>query len=213
MIDRERIGQHAREFFDGLWGKGDPWDIETTEVTQRTHARLMSLLDGRRYGRALEIGCGGGAFTRRLARIADSVVALDIAPAAIERAGTLKIGPAPVEFRVANIMEYDVRADGPWDLVVMTEMIYLLGWLYPFFDVAWLASELFAATAEGGCLVLANTQLGMQYLLLPSIISTYHDLFRNVGYRVESEEILRGTKDGVDLEILISLFVKPDPVS
>jgi SAM-dependent methyltransferase len=213
VIDREQVGQEARQFFDSLWAKGDPWHIETTAVTQRTHARLMALLEGRRYRRALEIGCGAGAFTRRLARIADSVLALDIAPAAIEAARAPSIGPGAVEFRVANIMQCDVRADGPWDLVVMSEMVYFLGWLYPFFDVAWLASELLAATADGGRLVLANTQLGMeQPLMLPWIIRTYHDLFRNVGYRVEAEEILPGAKNGVELEILISLFVKPAEV-
>jgi SAM-dependent methyltransferase len=210
MIERERVSQHAREFFDGLWSKGDPWDIEGAELTRREHDRMIALLDGRRYGRALEIGCGAGAFTRRLSTIADAVVALDIAPAAIERARTLNAGPAAVEFRVANVMDYDPRAGGPWDLVVMAEMIYLLGWLYPFFDVAWLASQLFAATADGGRLLLANTTYGMeQPLLLPWIIRTYHDLFRNVGYETESEEIVRGAKDGAELEILISRFVKP----
>ena len=209
MMDRERAAQHAREFFDGLWSKGDPWDIETTEVTQRTHARVISILEGRRYRRALEIGCGAGSFTHRLGGIADSVLALDVAPSAIERARARGMGPA-IEFRIANIMQSDVWGEGPWDLVVMTETIYLLGWLYSFFDVAWLASELFAATAEDGRLVLANTQLGMEHpLLLPCIIRTYHDLFRNVGYRVETEEFLHGTKDGVDVEILITLFQKP----
>jgi SAM-dependent methyltransferase len=210
VIDREQVGREARQFFDALWSAGDPWDIAATEVTQRTHARLASLLEGRRYGRALEIGCGAGIFTRRLAGLADSVLALDIAPAAIESARKAGLDPAAVEFRVANIMQCDVRAEGPWDLVVMTEMVYFLGWLYPFFDVAWLASELLAATADGGRLVLANTQLGMEHpLMLPWIIRTYHDLFRNVGYRVEAEEILRGAKDGVELEILISLFGRP----
>jgi SAM-dependent methyltransferase len=206
MIERERVGQQARQFFEGLWSKGDPWDIEASELTQRSHARMLALLDGQRYRRVLEIGCGTGVFTRRLATIADSVVALDIAPAAIERARALHTGPA-VEFRVANVMDYDPRAEGPWDLVVMAEMIYLLGWLYPFFDVAWLASELFAATAERGRLLLVNTECGPeQPLLLPWIIRTYHDLFRNVGYQVETEEVLRGVKDGVALEILISRF-------
>lgn len=208
-MDREQAGRQAREFFDNLWSKGDPWNIETSEVTQRTHARLVSLLEGRRYRRVLEIGCGAGVFTRRLAGIADFVLALDVAPAAIERARAQDGGLATVEFRVANIMQHDVRAEGPWDLVVMTEMIYLVGWLYSFFDVAWLAHELFGATADDGRLLLANTQLGMeQPLLVPWIIRTYHDLFRNVGYEVGSEELLRGTKDGVDLEILISLFQK-----
>jgi len=209
MNERERVSQHAREFFNGLWSKGDPWDIEGAELTRRAHERMIALLDGRRYRRALEIGCGAGVFTRRLSTIADTVVALDIAPAAIERGRALNAATA-VEFRVANVMEYDPHADGPWDLVVMAEMIYFLGWLYPFFDVAWLASQLFSATAAGGRLLLANTICGMEHpLLLPWIIRTYHDLFRNVGYETEHEETLRGVKDGVDLEILISRFVKP----
>lgn len=213
MIDREQAGRHARDFFETLWSKGDPWDIETTEITQRTHERLIALLDGRRCRRALEIGCGAGVFTRRLAGVADSVLALDVAPAAIERAREHGIGPGRAEFRVANIMDYDAQAEGPWDVIVMTETIYLLGWLYSFFDVAWLASQLFAATAEDGQLLLANTELGgpEHPLLLPWIIRTYHDLFRNVGYQVAAEERLHGSKDGVELDVLISVFRKPAP--
>jgi SAM-dependent methyltransferase len=206
---QEEVSRRAREFFDGLWAKGDPWAIETAELTQREHMRLIELVAGRRYGRVLEVGCGAGAFTRRLARVSDSVLALDIASAAIERARTLNLGPG-VEFRVANVMEFNPRAEGPWDLVVMSEMICFLGWLYPFFNVAWLASELFAATAAGGRMIMANTMCGIEHpLLLPWIIRTYHDLFRNVGYQVETEEVIRGLKDGVELEILMSCLVKP----
>jgi SAM-dependent methyltransferase len=211
MSQPEHAGQKAREFFDGLWAKGDPWAIETSALTQGEHTRLIELVEGRRYGRTLELGCGAGAFTRRLAALSDSVVALDIAGAAIERARAMNLGPA-VEFRVGNVMEFKPHADGPWDLIAMNEMICFLGWLYPFFNVAWLASELFAATAPGGRLLMANTMYGMEHpLLLPWITRTYHDLMRNVGYRVETEEIMRGVKDGVELEILISCYLKPAP--
>ena len=210
MIERERVSQHAREFFDAMWRKGDPWGIEGAELTAREHDRMIALLEGRRYRRALEIGCGAGVFTSRLSPLVDSVVALDVAPAAVERARARTTGPGTVEFRVANIMDSDPTIDGPWDLVVMAEMIYLLGWLYPFFDIAWLVSRLFAATAQGGRVLLANTTYGMEHpLLLPWVIHTYHDLFRNVGYRTEVEETMRGVKDGVELEIVISRFVKP----
>jgi SAM-dependent methyltransferase len=159
--------------------------------------------------RALEIGCGAGAFTRLLASIADRVVAFDIAPTAIARARAMGAGLGAVDLRVANIMEYDPRAEGPWDLVVMSETIYFLGWLYPFFDVAWLASELFAAMNGAGRLLRANTHGGTEdYLLRLWLIRTYRDLFVNVGYRLEAEEIFRGTKDGADLEVLITLFAK-----
>ena len=210
MIEHGRIGEQAREFFEGLWRKGDVWDIETAEFPRRVHDRLILLLEGQRFRRVLEIGCGGGVFTRRLAALADVVVALDIAPAAIERARAQNADLGRVDFRVANVMEFNPRSEGPWNLLVMNEMICFLGWLYPFFNVAWLASELFAATAAGGRMIMANTMCGMEHpLLLPWIIRTYHDLFRNVGYRVETEEVMQGVKDGVELEILVSRYLKP----
>ena len=104
-------------------------------------------------------------------------------------------------------MHADLRAEAPFDLVVLTETVYYLGWLYPFFNVAWLARDLFAATRPGGRMLLANTfgDIG-DALVLPWIVRSYHDLFQNAGYETEREEVLRGTKDGVELEVLISLL-------
>jgi SAM-dependent methyltransferase len=209
MSERALIGQKAQEFCDDLWQRGDFWNFENSEYERARCACLLTLLAGRRYARALEIGCGAGYFTRLLAGIADQVVAFDIAPAAIARAHTLGADLRTVEFRVANAMDYEWRNDGPWDLVVCSDTICYLGWLYTFFDVAWFAAELFAATRSGGRLLLANTMDEVEdKLLLPYLIRTYRDLFLNVGYKLETEEIFRGTKNGVDFEILISLFVK-----
>jgi SAM-dependent methyltransferase len=202
-------GQKALAFFEDLWARGDFWDLERSEFEQARYTRLVELLGGRRHARALEVGCGAGTFTRRVAGVADSVVAVDISPTAIERARLASPSMSAVEFRVANIMEYDVKAEGPWDLVVMSETIYYLGWLYSFFDVGWLASEIFAATSDGGRLLLANTQGGVEdALVYPWLIRTYRDLFLNVGYRLEVEDVFRGAKDGADIEVLMSLFVK-----
>jgi hypothetical protein len=62
-----------------------------------------------------------------------------------------------------------------------------------------LTSELYAATRRGGQLLLANTQgeIG-DPLLLPYVIDTYRDLFLNVGYRLDAEEIFNGQKNGVN---------------
>jgi len=209
MTERALIGQKAREFCDMLWQQGNFWNFGSSEYERVRCARLLTILAGRRYTRALEIGCGAGYFTRLLAGIADQIVAFDIAPAAIARARTLGTDLRQVEFRVANAMDYEWRADGPWDLVVCSDTICYLGWLYTFFEVAWFAAELFAATHSGGRLLLANTMDEVEdKLLLPYGIRTYRDLFLHVGYRLEAEEIFRGTKNGVDFEILISLFVK-----
>jgi SAM-dependent methyltransferase len=199
----------AQSFFEELWKQGDPWDIETSDFEQRRCARLLQILSTRRYAKALEIGCAAGAFTRLLTTVTDRVVALDISPTAIAFARKTWPGADSTEFRVANIIDFDPRPDGPWDLVVVSDMIYFLGWLYPFFDVAWLAMELFAATSAGGQLLLANCYGGPQdYLMRPSLIRTYRDLFVNVGYRVNVEEIFQGTKNGADIEVLITLLEK-----
>ena len=208
MSERTLIAQKAESFFDDLWKRGDPWRLETSDFERIKYEREIGILRGRHYSRVLEIGCGAGWFTRSLAQIADQIVALDISPTAIARAQAAG-GSEFTDFRVANVMDYNPRAEGPWDLVVMSETIYYLGWLYSFFDVAWLAAELFAATRDKGQLLMANTCGGVEdYLLRPWIIRTYHDLFLNVGYQLDAEETFRGTKDGADIEVIISLFGK-----
>jgi SAM-dependent methyltransferase len=210
MIERDEIDQKAREFFEDLWSRGDLWSFETSDFERDRCVQLVAMLQGRRYARALELGCGAGYFTRFLAQVADHTVALDISAAAIDRARAAGAGPGSVEFRVANIMEYEPHGECPWDLIVMSDTIYYLGWLYPFFDVAWLAWELFGATRDGGRLLLANTQSGVdEDLMRLWLIRTYRDLFQNVGYQLQTEHVFRGTKDGTDIEILMSLFVKP----
>jgi SAM-dependent methyltransferase len=211
-MGREDLKQKAEAFFENLWQRGDPWEFETSAFEQTKYARQLALLGGRRYPRVLEIGCGAGAFTRLLAPFADQVVALDISPTAIARARTLGTDPPVVAFRVADIMSYDPCAEGPWDLVVMSDTICFVGWLYSFFEVGWLASQIFAATRGGGHLLLCNTLGALDkiddILFLPWLIRTYQALFLNVGYSLATEEILRATKHDATLDVLISLLAK-----
>jgi SAM-dependent methyltransferase len=210
MTDRERLGEKAFEFSEGLWQRGDFWEFDTSEFERAKWTRLIEILESARYPNALELGCGAGHFTRLLARLADHIVAFDIAPSAIARARAAEAAATTIDYRVGNAMEYGWRADGPWDLVVMNETICYLGWLYPFFDVAWFASEIHAAIRPGGRFLMANS-MDAQYdkLLLPFIIRTYRDLFLNVGCRLVREEIFSGTKHDVHFDVLISLFEKP----
>lgn len=157
----------------------------------------------------LELGCGAGLFTRELCRIADRVVAIDVDPLAIARARTLGLDRGVVEFQLANVMDYDVPAAGPWDLIVMSETIYELGWLYPLFDIGWLSAELFAATRDGGRLMMANTY-GRKGVDAVShwLIDTCRDLLLNVGYEREAEEIVYGTRNSLEYRTLVTLFSK-----
>ena len=42
------------------------------------------------------------------------------------------------------------------------------------------------------------------------LVRTYRDLFANAGYDLEVEEMLHGTKETVDFEILFALFRRPE---
>ena len=211
MIDRADADRRAAAYFSELWRVGDPWDLETSPFEQAKYDAQLALIDAgaRRYGRALEIGCAAGAFTRRLAERCDSVVALDIAEPAIALARA-RTRTTNIDYRVGNIMQWDAELDGHWDLVVLAETVCYLGWLYPFFDVAWLAHRLHEGTRPGGRLLLANTCGGVDdYLLRPWIIRTYHDLFRNAGFAVQHDTVFRGVKNGADIEALITLAERP----
>jgi 2-polyprenyl-3-methyl-5-hydroxy-6-metoxy-1,4-benzoquinol methylase len=214
MSEHHEAHAKARAFFDDIWSRGDIWQLETSEFEQAKYRCQLDLLGPGPHGRALEIGCASGCFSRLLASQGDQVVALDVSPLAIQRARELaaRAGDSTVDFRVANVMEFDPAPDGPWDLVVMSETIYYLGWLYPFWDVGWMAKQLFEATAPGGRLLMANTRVAIEnqdYLLQPWIIDTYRDLFTNVGYRAQVEELFRGEKEGCTLEALVTVFRRP----
>jgi SAM-dependent methyltransferase len=209
MTARGLVDQKIRSFMDGLWARGDPWDIESSAYERDRCVQLLKMIEDRRYARVLEIGCGAGYLTRLLAPLADHIVALDISQTAIDRARALGAGQADIDFRVANIMDYKPQADGPWDLIVFSDTMCYLGWLYPFFDVAWLAVQLFDATCSGGRLMLANSMgEGDDWLLRPWIIRTYRDLLVNVGYAIEAEEVYKAAKKGVDFEVLMTLYCK-----
>jgi SAM-dependent methyltransferase len=209
VADADDAGPEALRFFEAQWQKDDAWGFDASPFEQGRFDALLGPLKDRRYGRVLELGCGAGHFTQRLLPLADEIVALDVSPTAIAKARR-RLGPpaaSRVDFRVQNVMEASLGEERPFDLVVLTETVYYLGWLYSFFKVAWLARELRERTAPGGRLLLANTlgQIG-DALVLPWIVRSYHDVFKNAGYETEREESYRGQKDGVDIEVLISLL-------
>jgi SAM-dependent methyltransferase len=217
MMDREKTDAEARVWFDKLWGQGDPWDLEANPFEIAKYEAQIALLDGdrtpgpaRKYGRSLEVGCAAGAFTRRLAPRCEQVLGIDIAQPAIALARERNSAPN-VQYEVINAMEYEQPLlKGQWDLVVCAETLCYLGWLYPFFNVAWFARCLYEGSVPGARLLLANTCGGTEdWLLKPWVIRSYHDLFKNVGYRVVRETEFRGNKNGSDIEAMMALLEKP----
>jgi SAM-dependent methyltransferase len=57
---------------------------------------------------ALEIGCGKGEFSRRLAEMSDRVLALDLSPEMIRIARAQSAHLADIDFQIADVMSYDL---------------------------------------------------------------------------------------------------------
>jgi SAM-dependent methyltransferase len=209
MSGRDEADSDVRGMFESIWEGDDPWNLESSEHEQRRYERHLELLDDRRYGRALEIGCGAGAFTRQLSPLTDQLVAIDVSETAVERARAHG-SPANVAYRVVNAMDFDLVAEGPWDLVVLSDTIEYLGWLYPLSDVARFARQVFESVAVGGRCLLGSWILIDEYgLATPWLVRTYHDLFRNVGFELEHEEQHESEPGWDELQVVRSLFAKP----
>ncbi|MDA3804057.1 PIG-L family deacetylase [Clavibacter sp. CT19] len=115
----------AAERFDAAYARDeDPWRVTTRWYERRKRLATLAALPDERYGRALEIGCSIGVTSAGLAERVDELLAVDVAPTAVERARA-RLADAPhvrVEVR-------DVGADWPagaFDLVVMSEVGYYL---------------------------------------------------------------------------------------
>ena len=127
MADRKLIDEKAKIFFEELWSQDDFWALETSAFEKKRYEALLSMINDRHYKNALEIGCGTGTFTRLLSNIVEDIVALDISSTAIDRARNYNTGNGKIDYRVANIMELDLRNERKWDLVIMSETVYYLG--------------------------------------------------------------------------------------
>jgi len=208
-MDRREIHRTMAAEYESRWSIGDPWSGVGAEAEHaiRKNSLQREFLAGRRYHRTIEVGCGNGNLTPILAELSESVCSLDIAPSAIARAreacGTL----LNVTFQEDNAVQYEYVEHGPWNLITLVETIYSLGWLYPLFDIAWMAGQMAESLAPGGRLLLTNTYGSEKdYLLRPYLIDTYRDLFRNVGLTIVREEILVPADPEHGLPALITLF-------
>lgn len=109
-------------YFNFLYRKTDPYKAASdAEVKKFEHA--FSLLEDRQFERGIEIGCGEGFNTWRVARICQKVLALDISLLAIRRARKNNTLPN------IRFMTFDFVAnslENRFDYVFCSETLYYL---------------------------------------------------------------------------------------
>ncbi|MEZ0163210.1 class I SAM-dependent methyltransferase [Kineococcus sp. LSe6-4] len=74
-----------------------------------------------RFGSALDVGCGTGEFTRRLARRADRVTGIDVDPGIVRTAAEPSTGPG-IEFRCGDLLSADLP--GRYDVVTALAVLH-----------------------------------------------------------------------------------------
>jgi SAM-dependent methyltransferase len=147
--------------FDRLYAdapRNDPWAATMPQYhyQRRKYDALVRLLPQQAYRRALDLGCGLGLFTERLARCADQVVGIDISAVAIGCAADRNRALTNVQMRQGDFMQLGAELDGGFDLIVVADTIYYLP--PPIKDqvLAALAGRISKLLTPGGILMVVN---------------------------------------------------------
>ena len=112
---------YGDDYWESIFAANNPWDY-TNEYEQTKYRQTLDLLPRRRIGRALELACAEGHFTRLLAPHVETLVATDISQTALDRAAE-----ACGEHDNITFQKLDLRTDpvpGKFDLIVCSEVLY-----------------------------------------------------------------------------------------
>jgi predicted TPR repeat methyltransferase len=137
--------------FEGLYERSaDPWCYETSEYEREKYASTLAALPGGRCASALELGCSIGVFTEQLASRCEHVLAIDFSERALRLARRRLETLANVELRCASFPEQ--APQGPWQLILCSEILYYLQ--APALDraIAWLTEQLH----DGSCVLAVS---------------------------------------------------------
>ncbi|MBO0921890.1 PIG-L family deacetylase [Cellulomonas sp. zg-ZUI222] len=142
-------------YFDATYARhADPWGFADRPYEARKRALTLAALPDDRYARGLEVGCAIGVLTAGLAARCDALTATDVAEAALERARE-RLADAPHVRLVRGALGGagdDALPDGPFDLVVLSEVGYYLSWP----DLTAALPDLLARLAPGGTVLACH---------------------------------------------------------
>ena len=154
-------GSDPKAVFDDLYTKApenDPWASAGGRFLyqRRKYDVVASLIPRQRYRRAIDLGCGAGLFSQRLAALADDVVGMDVSSVAVEQASSKARHIPNLRFAQGDIRSLALELNGSFDLITILDALY---YLPPPIEDALLKSlalRLSRLATHNGLLVLAN---------------------------------------------------------
>ena len=140
-----------REYFERWDSRSDdPWGHLASDYERERYEWTLAALGGRRFGRALEVGCSLGMFTEMLAQHCDEALGVDISQVSVDRARERLAEVPNVRFERRTLPAE--MPEGPFDLIVCADV--LVYWTADELRAALAAME--AALAPGGALLLVH---------------------------------------------------------
>jgi SAM-dependent methyltransferase len=156
-LDALRLSLGSAAAFDELYaGVNDPFGAELPQYRyqRRKYDSLLSMLPQQPYPRVLDIGCGLGSLTRKLAPFAQHTLGSDISAAAIEQARKLSKAHPNIVYAQRDMLDEETQ-ESPFDLIVLADTLYYIDPLTPA-RLKSIARNLCTKLAPGGLLLLVN---------------------------------------------------------
>jgi predicted TPR repeat methyltransferase len=156
-LNRYRDSQSTGVAFDRLYDDvADPFGSELPQFRyqQRKYQMLLSMLPKRRYRQALDIGCGLGTFTRKLAPFVDHVLGTDISAEALRQARRLSSACPNITYAQSDLADSIDKAC-LCDLVILADTMYYIDALTDE-RLNSIAAAIAKKLAPGGLLLVVN---------------------------------------------------------
>ena len=127
----------------------DPWLFESP-YEQAKYQRTLTVLGGRRFTAALEVGCSIGVLTRMLASRCDSLLGIDIVEEPLQ-AARLRCADQP-QVRFKRMQAPAEWPKEPFDLILFSEVLYFLSAA----DITYCAERVRGSLLPNAVVVLVN---------------------------------------------------------
>jgi len=117
--DGKLVGEFEKMYQD----YDDPWKQTTREEWASEKAVALNLIEKLKVRRVIELGCGLGHFTNKIAQTGVEVLGIDISETAIRKA---KNSFPNCQFRTADVFEYSIYREFNPDLIIMAEITWYI---------------------------------------------------------------------------------------
>jgi cyclopropane fatty-acyl-phospholipid synthase-like methyltransferase len=152
------IASLPNHYFDALYAADpDPWRFASSDYESAKYDATLAALPKACFSACFEVGCSIGVLTRRLADRCASLVAVDLADAALEQARA-RCAALP-HVAILRLRVPDEWPAGSFDLIVFSEVLYYLSAN----DIAQAAARTRNSLSSGGAILLVHYILPTDY--------------------------------------------------